>query len=138
MKWYVHSCSAIDYNWDCLPSVAETARYLGGHSAALETQDPTVDPFAKDIDGFLADWKSAQVAAASAGWEGDFARGPVVIWLPDERHATFVWAFAFKQRNNGQTYVISPFELAWLGKAVIRPPVSGVRKPVIPPHVFDT
>lgn len=123
MNWYTYSCTAIDYNWDCLPTVAQTARHLGGHAAALSTgHSQSIPPSTENLDRFLDAWKDAKIAAANAGWNGDFMGEPVVIWLPNENFAKFVYAFAFKQNNNnGQTFVMSPLELTWLDSSLIKP-----------------
>jgi len=49
---------------------------------------------------------------ANHGWEGDFSAGPCVFALPDSCVARV--AFAWKQSNNGDTFVVSPVELPWL------------------------
>ena len=60
-------------------------------------------------------WRHAKKAARLIGWEGDIRDGPYVFGLPGGTHGTnmkvgFVW----KQENNGQTFVASPFRLPWL------------------------
>lgn len=131
MSWYIYSETAIDHNWECLPSVAQMAQKLGGHTAALLTEvHQGLPPSTEDVDRFLEAWKSARSAASMFGWEGDFMQGPVVFWLPAPNFATFLYGFVFKQRNNGQTYVVSPCELIWLGKPVSAPPPP-LRKPVL-------
>lgn len=131
MSWYVYLESAIDYNWECLASVAQTAQQLGGHAAALRTGvHPGFPPATEDLNRFLKAWESACIAASAAGWEGDFMQGPVVFWLP-AANATFFYGFVFKQLSNGQTYVISPCELTWLGNLVSEPQPAPAKKSVL-------
>ena len=63
---------------------------------------------------------AAEEAARSAGWEGD--GNPRITMLPiDETHCEIV--IALKQGNNGTTFIITPFEMPWLGQ-----PYGSVRK----------
>lgn len=64
------------------------------------------------IDDFLRAWESAKEAASAEGWEGDFRHQPVVFWVP--MSTTFEYGFAFKQDNNGDTFVLSPVAMPWL------------------------
>jgi hypothetical protein len=54
-----------------------------------------------------------RLAGKKSHWEGDFKEGPYLWWLPDGDNE-FVYAFAWKQHNNGTTYVASPVKLSWL------------------------
>jgi hypothetical protein len=56
------------------------------------------------------------VLARKAGWEGDMREGPFVAGLPSEP-GTFEYLIAWKQDNNGQTFVVSPVRLPWLEDA---------------------
>lgn len=103
MSWIVYSVGPIDHGWEHLKTVKETL-------AVIAT---TEDEFLEngDIDTgtvteFLQNWESAKQAAQSNGWEGDFRHEPRVFWLPSE--VNFVYAFVFKQDNNGTTFVVSP------------------------------
>jgi hypothetical protein len=51
--------------------------------------------------------------ARAMGWEGDIREGPYVAGLPYEERDIIV---AWKQDNNGQTFIASPVELPWLEK----------------------
>jgi hypothetical protein len=47
-------------------------------------------------------------------WEGDITDGPYVFHLPDNGYPNFYYAFVWKQRNNGTTFIASQIELPWL------------------------
>lgn len=116
MTWFAYAFSPIDFGWERLDSVADTARAIGGDEAfakakggdMLMEEGPT-------IDEFLRNWESAKQAAYDEGWEGDCRQGPVVFWVP--MSTTFEYGFAFKQDNNGVTFVISPVPMPWLDGA---------------------
>lgn len=103
--WHVYEISPIDINWEFLRTVEETAAILAKRYAREQVTGVEfgADP---DFSGFIATWKSAQDAAAAAGWEGDFRCDPVVFWLPCDTE--FDFGFVIKQDNNGTTYVVSP------------------------------
>lgn len=53
--------------------------------------------------------------AKKVGWEGDIREGPYIAGLPthetaDDGHIMIAW----KQDNNGDTFVVSPYKLPWL------------------------
>lgn len=62
----------------------------------------------------LFDFAKACVLASEVGWEGDFATYPRLMWLPNPSQGDWVYAFAWKQRNNGTCFVVSPIELVHL------------------------
>ncbi len=58
---------------------------------------------------------AAHELAKKVGWEGDTREGPYIAGLPakdtaDDGHYMIAW----KQDNNGDTFVVSPFRLPWL------------------------
>lgn len=119
MSWIVYAISPIDWHWEHLQTVEDFARKISGKNLALRLGrdgDIVIDDeyYGEDIslDEFLDDWKSAREAAHSEGWEGDFRQGPVVFWIPDDTN--FRYGFAFKQDNNGTTFIISPVRMPWL------------------------
>lgn len=59
-------------------------------------------------------WTKAQMLALRIGWEGDFRTGPLVTVLPDQGQGPPPFIIAWKQDNNGTTFVASPFHLTWL------------------------
>lgn len=139
--WYFYHVAPIDWLWNSLltPEIAETilAHDDVAEDYGLEDEQEgqaEVEPHemitcesdeqadAGPVESFAAqkfrrDLEAAKGFAKHAGWEGDFVRGPRVFWLPDPDSMTFRYAFAWKQQNNGSTFVVSPLPLAWLGKA---------------------
>lgn len=113
MTWHAYHISPIDHGWQFLQSVGDIAAELASNEAreiarsghALMIDDPTSAEF-------LNDWQEAKDAAYAQGWEGDFRQGPVVFWLPTE--TGFTYAFAFKQDNNGSSFIVSPYRLPWM------------------------
>jgi hypothetical protein len=59
-------------------------------------------------------WILAQKLALEIGWEGDIREGcgPFVSVLPQPDVDNFL--IAWKQDNNGTTFVASPYRLPWL------------------------
>ena len=106
---YCYAILPIDLAWGYLQSVASF------RSDIVYYQAFGADPLCANVfplDQFDVDWAEAQENAKQQGWEGDFSEGPQVFMLPSE--GQFVYAFVFKQGNNGNTYVVSPIELPWL------------------------
>jgi hypothetical protein len=109
---HTYHIAPIDFGWENLKSVSQTASELGSVKAKLAAAGfSNPDPFV-DVDDFLTDWRAAQDLASGLGWEGDFKNDPVVFWVPAEDR--FIYGFAFKQDNNGSTFVVSPVPLPWL------------------------
>ena len=59
--------------------------------------------------------QKAFALAKENGWEGDVREGPFVAGLPpsggDSQSAIMI---CWKQDNNGETFVVSPYPLPWL------------------------
>lgn len=71
---------------------------------------------------------SAMELAKKAGWEGDIREGPYIAGLPthdtaDDRHIMIAW----KQDNNGHTFIVSPYPLRWLEETGSRPVIGQYR-----------
>jgi hypothetical protein len=121
MTWYAYHLSPLDHGWEQLPSVGDVAGDIAsseakqivkyGHTHMLE--EPS-------SENFLADWAAAKEAASAQGWEGDFRKPPVVFWLPND--TGFTHAFAFKQDNNGSTFIVSPYRLPWMDRLAVSGP----------------
>jgi hypothetical protein len=82
----------------------------------LQLEEPEYGrPNADDYHAFK---KKAELRAAEAGWEGDirnWRNGPFVAPLPvNYGDGTIRYMIAWKQDNNGTTFVASPFPLPWL------------------------
>ncbi len=71
-----------------------------------------------DARGWPDLWARAQRVARKTGygWEGDIREGPFLTVLPPGEYGEPLVVIAFKQDNNGMTYVVSPVPLPWLGK----------------------
>jgi len=57
----------------------------------------------------------AQLLARFIGWEGDIREGPFLSGIPWETGIP-QFILAWKQNNNGETFVASPVQLTWLHK----------------------
>jgi len=51
--------------------------------------------------------------ARAKGWEGDTRQGPFIAGIPTGDYTTGILV-AWKQGNNGITFIASPFKLPWL------------------------
>lgn len=113
MSWHVYEILPIDFNWDYLPTVEETAVILASQEAQVLVKHGDTNSIpGMDSSTFLDLWSSAQDAARDIGWAGDHRELPVVMWLPAE--GEFQPGFVLKQDNNGNTYVVSPAPLPYL------------------------
>ncbi|MFM0058568.1 hypothetical protein PQR64_23380 [Paraburkholderia phytofirmans] len=111
--WHAYSLAPIDFGFDNLKTVEQTAAELGANAArATALEAPEFDR--PDVTAFLAAWASAKDAAREEGWYGDFRQPPVVFWMPID--GEFVYGFVIKQDTNGTTFVVSPVALPWLPK----------------------
>ena len=83
---------------------------------ALASDDEVID--GSHTDGIVAYGEAlgeAKRLALNAGWEGDMRDGPYVSALPDlDCTGLCPILIAWKQDNNGTTFIFSPFELPWL------------------------
>ena len=117
MGWIVYVVTPIDWGWEHLQSVQDVARQIAGDNAAERAGLNGAEAGYYDeisVDQFLSDWQAARNLAATKGWEGDIRQGPVVFWIPDE--TGFRYAFAFKQDNNGTTFIVTPVKMPWLNR----------------------
>ncbi len=108
VNWIAYYINPIDFGWENLKPVHETVGVL----AQEESYNNDIN--SKAIKSFIRNWKLAKEKAKNSGWEGDFREPPKVFWLPSETE--FVYGFVFKQENNGDTIVVSPYQLPWLEK----------------------
>lgn len=110
---FVYAMSPIDYDWEYLPTVQDVASRYGQDDARLDIEGvEEYEP--RKLGGFLKDFKRAKDAATDEGWEGDFRGKARVLYLPSE--TGFDHAFAWKQDNNGTTFIVSPQILPHLEK----------------------
>ena len=96
MEWNVYEIAPIDIGWHHIDTVKET-------SLKLAKIPDNVGEY--DLNSFLRLWQSAQFAAGSKGWDGEFRGDPCVFWMPFDD--AMRCGFVFKQDNNGTTYVVS-------------------------------
>jgi len=106
MEWTVYHCDPIDVGWNHLEPVKSVADRL-----------PEGDDESKER--FIADyWKVMVFAKRHLYWEGGFRKGhePRVFWMPEPDEYRFAYCFAWKQDNNGSTFLAVPIHLAlpWL------------------------
>jgi|SRR6516164_6932518 hypothetical protein len=59
----------------------------------------------------------AQQLAKLLGWERDMREGPYFSPLPENDTDPAAFLLAWKQDNNGTTFVASPYRLPWLDKS---------------------
>jgi hypothetical protein len=87
-QFYIYVLPPIDFGWNMLfvaDHGEEPLRALLNRAAALP-------------DGLA--------------WEGDFSWGPGQFAIPTDTE--FTAGYAWKQANNGTTYIASPIKLPWL------------------------
>lgn len=109
---YAYHIGPIDYAWSQLKTVEDTAAEMAAFEARVAVVNAAEVVEYPEVKQFLADWQEAKSLACGEGWEGDFRQGPVVFWIPEG--GSFAYGFAFKQDNNGSTFVISPVPMPWL------------------------
>lgn len=111
----VYVCPPMDHNWGHLQTVEQVAAELAAAEARLRFQAGHKDEYPEfSVDEFLTNWEEAKQKAGEHGWEGDFRVEPRVFWLPNQ--TGFDYAFAFKQDNNGTTFIVTPVRLHWVEK----------------------
>lgn len=111
MYWSHYVINQIDFSWDCLLTVAETAERI----AKQEARAKLLDRFAAvdNLDAFIDLYDGAKQEAAAAGWS-DSGVQPVVFWIPIEDDVSP--GFAFRQAD-GKAYILSPLALPHLDAA---------------------
>ena len=68
-----------------------------------------------NAEDFFPKFTLAKFGARKLGWEEDISWGPFISALPvDDAGGPCPIIIAWKQSNNGTTFVASPFELPWL------------------------
>lgn len=112
MSYFTYQVAPIDWGWEQLRTVEDTARALADVDVRERLSGEAIYIADPSLDTFLARWDAAKDSARRSGWEGDFRQGPYVFWVPTEDGMQF--GFVFKQDNNGTTFVVSPVELPHL------------------------
>lgn len=112
MDWYVYELAPIDFFWQHLKTVEETAKELGAASASSRALgfDESGDGVQIGVNHFLANWEDARSNVFGATEQ--LQRPPVVFWVPKDDGFTF--GFVIKIHANGTTFVVSPVELPHL------------------------
>lgn len=110
-KLYAYEINPIDFGWQYLTLVSSHRERLAKEYASeqVSTERQYLLKKLRDFEEFIDE---AMNAGETVGWEGDFRVEPHVGFLPIDGNVTpyCVW----KQDNNGDTFVVSPFEMPWL------------------------
>ena len=80
-------------------------------------EEKTDDYETQKIDLIKFLMKAARQTAISKGcdWEGDIRGNDIYLFgMPDPDNCRSIWGIAWKQDNNGTTFICSPVELPWL------------------------
>lgn len=101
---YVYVLSPIDIGWSFLRKATDVAKQMIDGERFEEAAE------------FLLFFKEAKERAKRYGWEGDFKcyAEPRVISFPIHESCSFEMAIAWKQSNNGTTFVVSGVPMPWL------------------------
>ena len=114
-KLYVYTLTPIDFMWGHLTRASMVADRLYREMRPTISAPPDRDneDTINDFVDFIDAWGIAANQAIDAGY-GDprETMDGAVFWLPAEE--MFKYAFAFKESNNGTTYVVSPYPLPYL------------------------
>jgi hypothetical protein len=105
---WVYKRYPIDFGWEFLRTLDECMTIWEEWVQDAAAHD-TAPPTCWDVGAL---WAFAQEAALSVGWEGD-VRGQARV-MPLPVGDSFEIAFAFKQENNGDTFIVSPVRLQYL------------------------
>ncbi|WP_312435441.1 hypothetical protein [Janthinobacterium sp.] len=109
---FAYHVAPIDFGWEDLQTVEDAAAKIGELDARAVVTEVRHEVPRIGINEFLESWENAKKMAKQVGWEGDFRHSPGVFWVPTPDG--FKHGFAFKQDNNGSTFVISPVKMSWL------------------------
>jgi hypothetical protein len=104
-NWYPYVITPIDFGWEYLRTIEETAVFMAKQEAYMTREHPSSHVVYKTVD-FLLSWENAKRLALQLGWGGDFSEECRVTWVESED--SMKYGFVFKEVNNGTTYVISP------------------------------
>lgn len=110
-KLYAYRINPIDFGWEYLTEVSVHRERLAKEFAHGQTPNDR-QYLLKKLRDFEAFIDTAMNSGEAVGWEGDFRVEPHLGFLPVEGSVTAycVW----KQDNNGDSFVVSPFEMPWL------------------------
>ena len=105
MDFYAYEIIPIDFGWEHCPTVEEYYASLAKDEFHGYTRKDALAQFKRDF-------ARAKELASDKGWEGDIRGDAHVFMVPAENE--FLYGFAWKQDNNGTTYVVSPVKLPHL------------------------
>lgn len=108
--WFCYVISPMDIGWDSLERLADV--YVKNTKQRLVASIDHGFGGLEPTDALLEDFCGARRLATECGWDGDFSVGPFVFYLPSLCQVKY--GFAWKQDNNGETFVVSPVELSYL------------------------
>jgi len=114
MVYFAYDLIPHDWEWEFQPTVAEVAAKFAASDAEKAVHEDPFDP--RYLDDFNANFAKAKEEAKNIGWEGDYQTGhadPRVFFIPNGEGG-FSYGFAWKQVNNGTTFVLSPVRLPHL------------------------
>jgi hypothetical protein len=109
---HVYEILPIDFGWEHCPTVENYFASLA--KEVFHGYAPS-----DELTKFKDDFERAQKLARQKGWGGDFRGDPHVFMVPVELE--FTYAFAWKQDNNGTTFIVSPVELPHLKQLELFP-----------------
>lgn len=105
---FIYQIAPIDLWWGVhtLKSLKKQLKKLHG------PKDITRHIIMNDLEVFMENCKEEVKKAVGSYWDGDVREGPFVFSIPYDVEMKL--GFAWKQDNNGTTYVCSPVELTHL------------------------
>ena len=103
-KFYIYSLPPIDW-WHGFQAVGDYIEHMKSELNAFG------DTF--NTTRFISDLMELAPLFARAGWEGDIREGVYLAGLPTDEPDTEL-IFALKQKNNGSTFIASPYRLPWI------------------------
>lgn len=116
-KHYVYVMPPIDFGWEFCQSLPWLLkRETNDLSISMDwtgkgCSSDYLDSW-NDIAVLIKKANSLIILAGKYGFDGNLVENPVLIPIPGE--CTFDFAFAFKQENNGTTFIVSPVAMHWL------------------------
>lgn len=115
---YVYATNPIDF-WCGWQLVSEACKIPPHIRDLLDPQANLDDDHQNDSQDYISIFdvakffEAAKWTARKIGWEGDVAWGPYISMLP-HNESDCLFMLAWKQSNNGTTFIASPFDLPWL------------------------
>ncbi len=104
---FAYARAAIDF-WDGWQNEPEFLASLFKGYDLVEDAESAVSRYVKTL-------RKAKEVATHIGWEGDIREGPFIAGLPTSSTGyDNQYMIAWKQDNNGDTFVFSPYRLPWL------------------------